>query len=220
MLRFVLYAEGAGELGSTPGYPLAPGKPLSPELEGPAHVLVRRCCVELLGLDEHAVRFEAPLRHEAREVRGGDLRNTKVLRRILRWADPRLRPDVAIVLVDQDGDVDRRSMLSACIANPPQVIPIVLGIAVEEFEAWLIADHAAVNRVLELQEDPWPKTETMRPRHAKELLGRLVEGSERGASTPDLRLELVRAMDLNRARESSRSFDRFLTDLKQAVARP
>lgn len=33
MLRFVLYAEGAGELGSTPGYPLAPGKPLSPELE-------------------------------------------------------------------------------------------------------------------------------------------------------------------------------------------
>ncbi|MBI5361924.1 MAG: DUF4276 family protein [Planctomycetes bacterium] len=219
MKRFVLYAEGAGELGSTPGHPLAPGRVLPAELEGPAHVLVRRCCRELLDVAEHALRFEAPLRHAAREVRGGDLRNSKVLRRVLHWADPSMRPDVAIVLVDQDGEEDRRSRLATWIGDPLPTTPVVLGVAVEEFEAWLITDHAAVNLVLELREDPWVKTESMRPGHAKERLGRLVQASRRGASAPELRLELAKQLDLQRARAASRSFDRFITDLKQAVAR-
>src|SRR5690348_4793988 len=103
-LRVVVYAEGPG--GGFRGLPPEPGRPLTSEWLGAAHVFVRRC-LETEGIPSGAIRFDSPLRTRGRIARGGDLEHAPTLRRLLTWIDAALRPDLAVVLTDADGDAGR-----------------------------------------------------------------------------------------------------------------
>src|SRR5882672_1918227 len=111
MRRIVLHAEGAGEtLGSITHLPPV-GAELHEEMLGPAHLLVRRAASETWAVEATDIRFDAPQRFKARVPRGSDLHSEQKLRQLLTWVFPIQQPDLAIVLVDADGDLQRGNRL-------------------------------------------------------------------------------------------------------------
>ncbi len=81
-LRVVLYAEGALESGSPPGF----GEILGDDEMGPAQVLVRRVLVDVGRAPEPAIRFVRPRRLRTGKIaRGSDLLSVKSLRQLLAW---------------------------------------------------------------------------------------------------------------------------------------
>jgi hypothetical protein len=157
------------------------------------------------------VVFEAPLRVRARLARGSDLLDRRTLRQLLSW--PVNQPDLAVVLVDQDGEPTRKLTLQAHLsAAPPLPVQRVVGVAVEEFEAWLISDMDAVRMVLggDLAEPRSP--EKLEPRAAKQLLRGWISASRR--DEPLIRSDIAKTCSwarsrriLDHSRRSSRTFD-------------
>ena len=211
-LRVAVHAEGSRETGAF-GLRPRPGDPLGPERLGPAHVLVRRCLVEGSELPEGAVRFVEPLRTAtSRVARGSDFLNRPTLRRLLTWLDPAIRPDLAVIIVDADGDAGRRARLAECVADLP--LPRVVSVAVQEFEAWLIADSAAVSGALGRPFETPPAPETLRPRAAKALLGKAV--AEAGASDAEARLSIAHLATLDGIAKRCPAFAALRADLGAA----
>jgi hypothetical protein len=208
-LRVVLYAEGAGETaGTTTQLPIAPGSPLREEHLGAAHVLVRRVSAEARGCDPGEIRFEAPLRRRGRLPRGSDLVHPPTLRQLLSWARPALQPDVAIVLVDADGDRQRRTRLGREVGA--LLLPRVIAAAVQEFETWLAADDACCNQVIGSAPCAGRNLEKMKPREARTLLAAVIGGREASA----LRRRLAAECDLAVLAKRCKSFDRLMSDLE------
>jgi hypothetical protein len=176
--------------------------------------LVRRCLHGIL--DE--LRFDAPLRSRGAVARGSSLHDSTTLRRLLTWALPEMTPDLAIVLVDEDGQPNRRTVLRQHVdgrrlAHPP----VAIGTAAPEFEAWLIADHTAVRNVLGIRFDTPP--EELAPRQAKTLLNGWISESHRNADDFAARLELAAKCDLDNVASRSRSFRAFRDELRALVRR-
>lgn len=214
MLRVVLYAEGAGEmLGSITLLP-PPGQPLSEPMLGPAHVLVRRAIERARGIHRDEVRFEAPLRvPPGRLPRGSDLLSKAQLTKLMSWPRPGSAPDLAIVLVDADGDKQRKRKLEAAIQNAP--VSHVVAVAIQEFEAWLVADHAAVAGIIGRSvgfERPPSHPEKLPPRDAKYQLS-LWLGEASGQDDGALRRQLADGCDLGLLSKRCRAFSRFLSEL-------
>jgi hypothetical protein len=209
-LRVVLYAEGAGELRSehSPGrLPAAPGELLLEEEFGPAHVLVRRTIQKHLGLPEGAIRFEGPLRTRGRIACGSDLLHHRTLRELLTWLDATKRPHLVIVLVDQDGHPDRRQELEQRTLGMP--VPRVFGVAVEEFEAWLIADVKCLQEILGYAPVGNPSPEGLKPGDAKRLLSEWSASSVVPRSSFDVRLSIASSCELPLLAQRCPAFDRF-----------
>lgn len=172
-MRVVLYAEGPGEAGLSGRLGPAPGDPIAEEWLGPGHVLVRRSIAERRSIPEGAVRFEAPLALRGRAARGSDLRVCANLRKLLTWASPTRKPDLAVVLVDADGEGNQvHTELTGCVGGEwnSRQLPVTVGVAVQEFEAWLLADQEAVHAAIGRTYDALPDLEAMAPREAKTTL--------------------------------------------------
>lgn len=212
-MRVVLYAEGPGELGSWGELPPEPTKPLPEHRHGPAHVLVRRILEERTTGTESEVRFEVPLRtREGREARGSTLRNPAELRRLLSWP-PGKAPDLAVVLVDEDGDSSRWTAMQEAVAGRKYVCRAVAGVAAREFESWLIADLDAVRDVLGTSIDAVRKVEILPPGGAKGLLERWTSDAGRGLPA-EVRMQIATTIDLVVLCNASTSFQRFYRDLR------
>src|SRR5581483_11436552 len=119
-----------------------PTELLGEDHRGPAHELIRRCVARDAAVPLPAVLFQCPLRARGRHPKGSDLLDRRTLRQLLTWPAPHRRPDLAIVLVDQDGAPDRRMTLRQLTEGIS--LPHVIAVAIQEFDAWLIADHGAV----------------------------------------------------------------------------
>ncbi|MEJ7729463.1 MAG: hypothetical protein WKG00_09620 [Polyangiaceae bacterium] len=78
------------------------------------------------------------------------------------------RPELVVVLVDADEEPQRLQMLESWVEDLP--VDKVIGVPVQEFEAWLLADDAACNSVFGATLDPLPELEAMPRRAAKEAL--------------------------------------------------
>jgi hypothetical protein len=171
-IRVVLYAEGALEAGVF----RAPfGDELAEDEQGPAHVLVRRCIAAARTVPEPAVRFHRPQRTGRGLVpRGSLLLDRTTVRRLLSFPPGRPRPEVGIVLVDADGDPARQRLLEELTRD--LAIRVATAVAIQEFEAWLIADDTAVaaasGRPFPTQRAP----ESMKPREAKQVLREHIAG--------------------------------------------
>lgn len=218
MARIVLYAEGRGETGLSSSSATVGSRRIPTEAEGAAHILIRRLCRERLARDEREIQFEIPLRYKGREPAGADLLNRAVLRQLLTWSEPRFQPDIVIVLVDQDGDALRRDSLRQVVESLRLQFCTIIGVAVEEFEAWLIADHATVMRIADKNEQQGRAPESLAPGESKRRLQQLLSTSSRDVRVYDLRRELAGAVDLSLVLEECRSFKRFFEEIKQAMS--
>lgn len=212
-MRIVVYAEGVAE--SSAGISLAPtpGERLAEHELGTAHVLIARLIERDTLVPQQAVAFLAPLRSRGRIAVGSDLHNRKSLRQLLMWPDSRRRPDFAVVLIDDDGK-NRRSAMSGWF-DGVSVEP-VLAIAVQEFEAWLLADPAAVPGDAALPSNP----EHLPPGEAKrEIATRLAGfGTNGDAAILQRRVAIARTMDLERLGRLE-SFNTFQTELRATARR-
>lgn len=213
MFRVVVYAEGAGELAGATSFPRMPSSQIPEEELGSAHLLVRRCLEKARDLDASLVRFEEPLRTgRAKLARGSILHSRTTLRPLLFWADPDRQPDLVVVLVDADGDEERQKLLDSAIEGVP--VEAVVSVAIQEFEAWLVADPAALRSVLR-QTLTLPKSpEKLARRQAKELLQQWCEEHARSRDAAEIRRDLARQCDLDTLCRQCSAFELFLRKLQ------
>jgi len=221
VMSVVLYAEGVREDARCPGLPKTPGDLLPEDRLGPAHVLARRCLASFGGLRDIDIEFVAPMRVGPRLATGSDLHVPRRLRKLLAWPVRHRRPDLAVVLVDEDGDRTRRNTLEDCVKD--LMLETVIGVPAPEFEAWLMADHSVVGSVLSISPAPPPQLDQLQPGEAKKLFAQWVaeragdaaEGPEGAAADPEIRMELARISSLERL-QKLRSFELFAKALGHA----
>jgi hypothetical protein len=215
MFRVVVYAEGAGELAGSKSSQPAPGFALTEEELGSAHLLVRRCLKKSRGLDASEVRFEEPLRTgRGRLARGSILHSRDTLRPLLFWADSNKQPDLAVILVDADGDPKRQALLDSSLGDVP--VEAVAAVAIEEFEAWLVADPSALKSVLRKPLAPPRPPEKLSKREAKELLRTWCKEHASSRDAAEIRRDLARECDLDVLAHQCTAFDSFLRKLQAA----
>lgn len=135
------------------------------------------------------------------------------MREILTWipSPNRLRPQLAVVLVDEDGVADRGRKLRDATSDP-DLLPHVVAVAVREFESWLLADSAAVAAVAGQPLPSRQAVEDMEPGAAKVALTRVL-GAERSRLA---RREIAARSDLALLAQL-RSFGTFLHDMAAAL---
>ncbi len=154
-----------------------------------------------------SVEFLSPLTVRGRTARGSDLHEPKTVRQLLAFV--RLKPDLAVVLVDADGDASgRRRLLDGVIKRGS-----VHAIAVQEFEALLIADVSAASRVLARKCDEAPEPDGMARGEAKQRWfdwSSHVPVDERA----QVRRDVAAAASLETLGRRSESFQRLLDDLR------
>jgi hypothetical protein len=166
------------------------------------------------------VTFEVPLVLRGRVPRGSDLRVCRNLHRLLTWPRPADVPDLAVVLVDADGDPQVRGYLARCIEERPLPRPpVCVGVAAQEFESWLLADQRAVQDVLSRHYDALPDLESLPRGEAKRRLQEQLSLAYPG--DPDARREarnaIVMGFDLDGVAHVCRSFDDLRRQLVRAV---
>ncbi|MFN8793525.1 MAG: DUF4276 family protein [Betaproteobacteria bacterium] len=219
-LRVQIYAEGPAEdRGQTPLFGTMPGEPLAVDSLGPAHHLVGRMIEKERKIPRAAISFLAPARIEAKKVQGSDLHVTKHMRQLLQAAMLH-EAHLAIVLVDADGDSQRRRLLTD--GTQDLSVPRVIAVAVQEFEAWLLADQRALVDGLQVTETP-PAPESWPPGEAKQLLRRWLDDCaptpsqvEVAEHVPTRRIAIASALDLDLLARQ-RSFQQFQVDLRAAL---
>jgi hypothetical protein len=205
-LRVLLHAEGALETGAAPGF----GEVLGEDEHGPAHALVRRVLSTARQVPEAAVRFVRPHKTgRGLTARGSDLLSPRTLRQLLAWL-PAKAPSVAVVLVDADGHPHRAAEVMRA-AEGAMVRPVV-AVAVQEFEAWLIANEAAASATLGRTFERQPDPERMRPGDAKRVLVAAIGAA--GADGASVRKTLATTCDLAVVARRCPSFARFRDDLR------
>ena len=82
-------------------------------------------------------------------------------KRALRWVI-RAREDgfdALVLVVDEDGDHVRSTQFATAQDDPDFTMPRALGVAVRTFDAWMLADTAALSHVLERVVDTQPEPE-------------------------------------------------------------
>jgi hypothetical protein len=131
------------------------------------------------------------------------------LPQLLSWADPKKRPDLAIVLVDEDGKSSRKTVLEKALLEKIRV-PHVVAVAIREFEAWLIADAQAIRGVFGPVQSP-SSPEDLECREAKAQLMRWIQASRKDER--DVRLSLAQSSDLETLRLRCSAFRTFYQEL-------
>lgn len=221
-VRVVLLAEGAGELagqaveGGWMRLPREPSAPLGEDDLGPGHLLLRRCLVKARRLPERAIAFQAPLlAGRFKEPRGSDLLNRRTLRQLLTWLDTGKQPDLAVVLVDRDGDRERQSTIERHLDGLPTA-PVVIAVAREEFEAWLISDENSVGKILGRSLPRTPDPEELPRLEAKRTLAEWLKDTRPEARRREVRREIASTCDLDVINDRCAAFRAFLDALRTA----
>lgn len=210
----VVHAEGPGDLGS-PARDVPPGESLLPEEQGSAHVLVQRILAKGANLPGGAIDFREPLRTQTGvRAYGSKLLDRRVLDEILTgWL---FDNPLIVLLVDSDDNPPNERLSLLQEALEANYLKGAVGVAVKEFEAWLLADAAALSAVLGRSKSSPSSPEKLACREAKQLLSKWInEIATEKRNTADIRRELALAADLDVLSNTCPSFKVFQQELLQ-----
>lgn len=103
--------------------------------------------------------------------------------------------DALVFLIDADGDPARAKSLGLVQTSEAFALPRAVGVAVEKFDAWMLADNVALSSVLghDIPTQPMPESLT----DAKERMIALVGGSPNEASLRRVYSEIAATADLS-----------------------
>jgi len=123
-------------------------------------------------------------------------RGNRILKRALGWFFQAAKRgfDGIVLLIDEDGDHDRRRAIDEAQESIATQFPRACGIAIRSFDAWFLADQVALSAVLErtIQRQPDPE----RHAHPKQACQRLIQESDT-SSLSELYRRLAECMDLD-----------------------
>ncbi len=137
------------------------------------------------------------------------------LQQLLTWPDEERMPHLAVVLVDADGKAEeRQGALDAALEG--LTVEAVASVAIQEFEAWLIADGEAVKSVLRKPLSPPKPPERLGRREAKELLQQWSEEHASKQEPAELRRQLAEQCALDEVARVCPAFAEFLRGLRPA----
>ncbi len=102
--------------------------------------------------------------------------------------------DAIVLLVDCDRVESRIAEVDAAQASPLALIKRALGVAVEAFDAWMLADHVALSKVFgsPVQRQPDPESTT----NPKESFRRLFESAQHDSSISEHYAEISAIAEL------------------------
>lgn len=204
----VVYAEGPGDLG-TLTWDLSPKDSLQPDDFGPAHIIVQRVLTEGAQIPPPAINFIEPLRTKTgARAYGSQLLKPGILNEILAgWL---LDPPLVVLLVDSDDSppVERTVILKEALER--NSLRGAVGVAVREFESWLVADSQAINKVVGAGSNSFLNPENLNCGEAKESLQRWIRAiAHPDRKVIDIRREIAVAMNLDTVSSVCPSFRAF-----------
>lgn len=209
----VVHAEGPGDLGTTT-WDLSPTDSLQPDDLGPAHIIVQRILTEGAQIPAPAIDFVEPLRTKTgARAQGSQLLKPRILDEILTgWR--LLAPSLIVLLVDSDDQprVERAAILEAALTR--HSLTGAVGIAVKEFEAWLIADANAIGQVIGKVDHDYQTPQALACGEAKQTLQKWIrEIAHPSRQLMDIRKEIATLMDLDVVSNRCPSFKSFRQSL-------
>lgn len=215
-MRIAVLAEGPGELVGVRAAYANPGDTLTEDQLGAAHRLVRTILRARRGELAARAAFVEPRRNGTVRARGTMLHGVRLLERLTTWPKPGERPALQIVLVDEDADDRRLALLR--LPDDLGKPDLVVGVAVREFESWLIADPRAVSAASGAVFQQPKSPESQRRREAKELLeSHLAAHGE--AERRAIRCRIADTFDPATVAKTCPAFGKFADALTAAAAR-
>jgi len=196
-MKVLIVSEGKHELGPN-------------HAEGSLSILVRRllgCEVEI-----HQEKVSDPQFH-THAIRG---KGSKCLKRALRWIQYAEGNgfDAVVVVIDQDKYPNRIVDLSSAQDSQLWPIPRALGVAIREFDAWMLADEVALTDVLGCRVSRQRSPEDMSD--PKAVAADLLVQSDRSISQTRMYAEVSKAADLEKLCERCpKGFDPFANRVVQ-----
>jgi hypothetical protein len=180
---------------------------------GPAHIIVQRILTEGAQIPAPAINFVEPLRTKTgARAQGSQLLKPSILDEILAgWL---LAPPLIVLLVDSDEQptAERAAILEAALAR--NSLSGAVGVAVKEFESWLLADARTIGEVIGKVDHDYQIPEALACGEAKQTLQKWIKDIAHPArQLIDIRKELANSMDLNVVSNRCPSFKSF----RQAV---
>ncbi|MEM6251921.1 MAG: DUF4276 family protein [Cyanobacteria bacterium P01_D01_bin.156] len=208
----VVHAEGPGDLGVS-SWDISPKNSLQPNDWGPVHVIVQRILAEGAQIPSAAIDFVEPLRTKTgARARGSQLLDNNLLDEILAgWL---LTPPLIVFLVDSDDQppAERASVLRNALDR--NLLTGAVGVAVKEFESWLIADSKAISQVIGKIDHDCQAPEKLACAEAKQKLQQWTqEIAHPSRQSHHIRRELASAMDLDIVSTLCPSFKAFRQEL-------
>ncbi len=142
-MRILIVSEGVHELGDDC-------------LDGALVTLSRRLLGQNVIVNRERVRSPR-VRQHTQPGRGG-----RYKKRALGWIRLAEREDydAIILVIDQDGDEERKQQFDRAQEDRRLSLPRALGVAIKTFDAWMLADEQALSEVLETHIDPLPNPES------------------------------------------------------------
>jgi hypothetical protein len=132
----------------------------------------------------------------------------------------RREAELIVIITDNDRQPpsERPKALRAQTRKASVSVPVVIGVAVQSLEAWLLADEQAIAQAVgapNLPRQPDPETIDDAKTHFQELIGPYL------SQNPDLEAayweQIAKSLDLQKVKKRCRSFQRFAQDLGKSV---
>ncbi|QDT47331.1 hypothetical protein Pan258_13640 [Symmachiella dynata] len=137
-MKVLVVSEGKHEI-STPSYPL--------DITAALPTLTTRLLKRELEITSKKVSSNEVKSHRIPGKGGG---YTKRALAWIRYAD-RNGFEALVLVVDQDGDTEREAQLHHAHADDRLKFPRAIGVAVKQFDAWMLTDEKALTKVLGVQ---------------------------------------------------------------------
>lgn len=124
--------------------------------------------------------------------------------------------NMVVVFADNDRNpVNKRYQELMLKCNQMRHFPCAVGIAIQAFEAWMLADTRALNTVAGKNIKTTKNPETIK--YPKDKLCQLICLSSLGLTKAELLENIVKAMNIDVVRRRCKSFNRFLSEFNKCI---